>query len=69
MIALKGSRFIVSRDENSTNDIDYKVFVRTKAKFRDVTDSLTQEETTELISDLIYALSDLLKDGGVNEQD
>ena len=67
MIALKGSRFIVSNDENSTNDIDYKVFVRNQGEYRDVTDSLTKEETTELISDLIYALSDLLKGGGVNE--
>ena len=68
MITLKGSRFIVSKGENSTNDIDYKVFIMTQGEFRDVTDSLTQEETTELISDLIYALSDLLRGGGVNER-
>lgn len=58
-ITLKASRFVVSQDEN----YDYKVFVRNKGEFKDVTDSLTQEETKELISDLIYAISDLLKAG------
>ena len=62
-IILKASRFTVSQDEN----YDYKVFVRTKGEFKDVTDSLTQEETTELISDLIYVISDLLKGGVDNE--
>ena len=64
-IKLKASRFVVSQNENSTNDVDYKVFVWDNGEFKDVTDYLTQEETTELISDLIYAISDLLK-GGVN---
>jgi hypothetical protein len=65
MITLKGSKFVVSQDENATSDVDYKVFVMAKGEFKDVTDSLTQEETTELISDLIYAISDLIK-GGVD---
>jgi hypothetical protein len=63
MITLKGSRFIVSQDENSTNDIDYKVFVRNEDGYKDVTTSLTDEEKVELISDLIYCVSDLLKVG------
>ena len=63
MITLKGSRFIVAQDEEATNDIDYKVFVRNDDGFKDVTTSLTEDEKTELISDLIYCVSDLLKAG------
>jgi len=60
MITLQGSRFIVSQDKNSADDIDYKVFVSGKGECKEVTTSLTDEEKTELISDLIYCLSNLL---------
>lgn len=60
MITLKCSRFIVSQSQSSTDDIDYKVFVRDKVGYKEVTTSLTDDEKTELISDLIYCLSDLL---------
>jgi len=61
MISLKGSRFLVSQDENSTSDMDYKVFVRNNDGYHEVTKSLNDSEKTELISDLIYCLSDLIK--------
>ncbi len=61
MISLKGSRFFVSQDENSTSDMDYKVFVRNNDGYHEVTTSLNDSEKTELISDLIYCLSDLIK--------
>lgn len=61
MITLKGSRFIVEQDENSTNDIDFKVFISQNKEYKDITNSLTDDDKTELISDLIYAVSDLLK--------
>ena len=65
MITLKGSRFIVEQNKNSTNDVDYKVFVRNKDGYHEVTTSLNDSEKTELISDLIYCLSDLLVDSEV----
>lgn len=62
MIALKASRFIVSQDEHATTDVDYKVFVRSINGYNEVTATLSQSETNELISDLIYAVTDLLKE-------
>ena len=61
MITLKGSRFIVEEDEKSTNGVDFKVFTRQNKELKDITNSLTDSEKTELISDLIYAIGDLLK--------
>lgn len=61
MITLKASRFIVAQDEHPTNGIDYKVYIRNRNGFEDITASLTDEEQKELISDLIYCVSDLLK--------
>lgn len=61
MITLKGSRFIVERNEESNNDTDFKVFIRQNKELKDITDSLTDDDKTELMSDLIYALDDLLK--------
>ena len=61
MITLKSSRFIVEEDEKSTNGVDFKVFIRQNKKLKDITNSLTDSEKTELISDLIYAIGDLLK--------
>lgn len=59
MITLKGSRFIVEFDKNATNG--YKIFVRRSGKFEEVTNSLTDDEKKELIGDLIYSITDLLK--------
>ncbi|MBQ8218522.1 MAG: hypothetical protein IJZ79_02120 [Bacilli bacterium] len=61
MITLKGSRFIVERDENSKTDIDFKVFISQNKEYKDITHSMTDEDKNELISDLIYAVDDLLK--------
>ena len=58
MIALKGSRFIVSYDTDSG---EHNVFVRNKEGYNDVTNSLNDEERCELINDLIYCLTDFLK--------
>ena len=62
MITLKGSRFIVSQDDYSATDVDYKVFVSNANGCADVTQGLTEDETHELISDLIYCIRDLLKE-------
>lgn len=58
MTTLKGSRFIVSYDEKSG---EHNVFVRNKEGYNDVTNSLDDEEKDELINDLIYCVTDLLK--------
>lgn len=58
MITLKCSRFIVSYNEDSS---EHNVFVRNKEGYNDVTNSLNNEEKDELINDLIYCLTDLLK--------
>lgn len=58
MITLKGSRFIVSYNEDSC---EHNVFVRNKEGYSDVTNYLNNEDKDELINDLIYCLTDLLK--------
>ena len=58
MITLKCSRFIVSYNEDSS---EHNVFVRNKEGYNDVTNSLNNEEKDELINNLIYCLTDLLK--------
>ena len=58
MIALKGSRFKVSYNENSG---EHNVFVKNKEGYNDITNSLNDEEKDELINDLIYCITDLLK--------
>lgn len=62
MITLKASRFIVSYDENSG---EHNVFIRNKDGCHDVTNSLGDEEKDELINDLIYCITDLLRTYGV----
>lgn len=57
MITLKGSRFIVSYDENSG---EHNVFLRNKDGYDNVTNSLGNEEKDELINDLIYCITDLI---------
>lgn len=60
MISLKASRFRV--EVNEDNDVGYSVYTRNSKGFNDVTDSLTNEEKDELISDLVYAITDLLRE-------
>lgn len=57
MIALKGSRFLVSYDEDSG---EHTILVKNKNGYHDVTNSLNHEEKEELINDLIYCIIDLL---------
>ena len=58
MISLKTSRFLVSYDNDK-----YKVFTRNRSGCKDVTNSLTETEKDELIEDLIYCLTDLIRGG------
>lgn len=59
MISLKASRFMVAY-----NDDKYKVLTQNGNGYKDVTNSLTDAEKDELIDDLIYCLTDLLKEAG-----
>lgn len=59
MISLKGSRFIVEYNEDA--DDGYSVYTRKSAtELEDITNKLTDDDKTELISDLVYAITDLL---------
>ena len=62
MIGLKASRFKVEYDETVTKG--YKVFTRRMGKYEDVTDTLTEDDKEELILDLIYAITDLIRERG-----
>lgn len=42
----------------------YKVFTKNRNEYKDITNILTDEEKDELIDDLIYCLTDLLKETG-----
>lgn len=55
MISLKASRFRVSCEDYET-----RVFTRSADGYKDVTDSLNEDEKDELISDLIYCINELL---------
>ena len=59
MITLKGSRFAVLYDENSG---EHNVFLRTKDGCNNITNTLDDEKKDELINDLIYCITDLLKE-------
>ena len=56
MFSLKGSRFLVS-----CVDYESKVFVNNGKEYKEVTNELSEDDKDELISDLIYAISDLLQ--------
>ena len=56
MISLKSSRFLVSCE-----DYESKVFINNGKEYKEVTNELSEDEKTELISDLIYAIADLMK--------
>lgn len=57
MILLKLSRFSVEYDDKRGG----RVFVGSLEDYEDVTDKLSPDEKIELIDDLIYAISDLMK--------
>ena len=59
MISLQASRFLVSCDDYTT-----KVFINTGKEYKEVTDTLSDSDKDELISDLIYEISKLVKDKG-----
>ncbi len=48
----------------SYNDDKYKVLTQNGSGYKDVTNRLTDVEKDELIDDLIYCLTDLLKEAG-----
>ena len=56
MISLSGSRFLVSCEDYTS-----KVFINNGKEYKEVTDTLSESDKDELIDDLIYAISDLLK--------
>ena len=58
MITLKGSQYKVSYDDNSG---EHHVFVRNKDGYKEITNIMTNEDKDELINDLIYCITDLLK--------
>lgn len=56
MISLKGSRFLVSCENYKS-----KVFINNGREYKEVTNELSEDDKTELIDDLIYAITDLVK--------
>lgn len=56
MISLKGSKFLVSCEDYTS-----KVFINNGKEYKDITNELSEDDKDELIDDLIYAISDLLK--------
>lgn len=56
MISLKGSRFLVSCENYKS-----KVFINNGREYKEVTNELSEDDKTELIDDLIYAIIDLMK--------
>lgn len=59
MISLQASRFLVSCEDYTT-----KVFINTGKEYKEVTDTLSDNDKDELISDLIYAVSTSVKNKG-----
>lgn len=60
MITLKASRFVVECDDDA--DDGFKVYTKNSKGYVDITDKLTDSDRLELISNLIYAITDLLKE-------
>lgn len=57
MISLKASRFLVSCE-----NYESKVFIiNNERKYKEVTNELSEKDKDELIDDLIYAITDLVK--------
>lgn len=59
MITLEASRFMVTCE-----DYESKVFIRDRNGIKEVTESMNDEDKNELISDLIYVVSKLVKERG-----
>lgn len=55
MISLMASRFLVA-----CYNYKYKVFIIYNGKYKEVTNELEEADKSELIDDLIYAISDLV---------
>lgn len=53
MISLAGSRFTVEYKDDD--------FIKSSYGFKEITKTISQEDTEELISDLIYALTQILE--------
>ena len=56
MVSLKGSRFLISSE-----DYNSKVFINNGKEYEEVTNKLSENDKDELIDDLIYVISDLMK--------
>ena len=56
MISLKDSRFLVSCE-----NYESKLFIKNRKEYKEVTNELSEDDKTELIDDLIYAITDLMK--------
>lgn len=56
MISLQGSRFLVSCE-----NYESKVFINNEKEYKEVTHDLSEDDKNELIDDLIYAITDLIK--------
>ncbi|RGM75589.1 hypothetical protein [Agathobacter rectalis] len=56
MISLQGSRFLVSCE-----NYESKVFINNGKEYKEVTHDLSGDDKNELIDDLIYAITDLIK--------
>lgn len=56
MISLKSSRFLIACD-----NFESKVFIIDSGKYKEVTNELSEADKMELIDDLIYAITDLVK--------
>lgn len=56
MISLQSSRFLVSCE-----NYESKVFINNGKEYKEVTHDLSEDDKNELIDDLIYAITDLIK--------
>ncbi|MFR4368981.1 MAG: hypothetical protein ACLT4F_09390 [Clostridia bacterium] len=56
MISLQGSRLLVSCE-----NYESKVFINNGKEYKEVTHDLSEDDKNELIDDLIYAITDLIK--------
>lgn len=62
MITLEASRFMVACE-----DYESKVFIRDRNGIKEVTESMNDKDKNELISDLIYVVSKLVKERDAHE--
>lgn len=55
MISLKASKFLVSCE-----NYESKVYINNGKEYKEITNELSEDDKTELIDDLIYAITDLI---------